>query len=217
MLTRLRQQTYETIRELIITARLKPRERLSDLFLAEELGVSRTPVREALNQLVAEGLVVMDKKGTFVADLDMGHMVDAYQMRAVLEGFAARLATSRMEPGDILEMKKFLQVQSDSAKGGSVLDLTRAGTDFHLVLLNKCGNSMIIQTVRRLMDQCERFRAVTHYSAVMRDFLIAEHEEIVKVVEQGDPAGVEEVVRSHLLRTSERISQLGRQLSDWRT
>lgn len=196
---------------MIIGARLKPRERLSDQEIAKQLGISRTPVREALNKLAAEGLVVMDQRGTAVADLNMAYMVDIYQTRAALEGFAARLAAPHITEEDVLEMRRYLDKQSACTIGTEAL-LARTGTQFHLVLLNRAGNKVLLNAVRQLMDECERFRASTHYAAVMKEFIMDAHEEIIEVAERRQPDLLELTVRTHLLEVAQRIGHLDQRI-----
>lgn len=204
-------QAYSSIRQMIIDARLKPRERLSDQELAGKLGISRTPVREALNKLAAEGLVVMDRRGTTVSDIDMAYMVNIYETRAALEGFAAYMAAAAISDEDIREMRACLQVQCRCIEGTEDL-FVWAGTCFHRVLLTRSANKVLIDIVSKLMDECERFRASTHYAAVMKEFTVDGHEQIIQAAQARNAAALEQIVRDHLMGVAQRIAKQNQRL-----
>ena len=103
----LREIVFETLREAIITGVLKPGERLMEVQLAEEMGVSRTPVREAIRKLELEGFVVMvARKGAYVAGISLKDVTDVFEIRAALEGLAACLAAGRASEEDLEEMER---------------------------------------------------------------------------------------------------------------
>src|SRR5574344_2068817 len=105
----LREVVCETLREAIISGVLRPGERLMEIQLAEELGVSRTPVREAIRKLELEGFVIMiPRRGTYVANLSIKDINDVYEIRISLDVLAAGLAAERIEPEEIAELNRLL-------------------------------------------------------------------------------------------------------------
>lgn len=208
------EKIYENVKDQIISVKLKPKEKLSDLHLSQELGVSRTPVRGALNRLCAEGLVEMNDKGMFVADIDLDYMVNIYQMRAVLEGFAARLALPYIIEDDISEMKRCITEQTSYVETKTIpQQIYKTGRQFHLIILNRCPNPIIVKTITKLIYDCERFRTITHNSLVMirGNPMLSEHAKIVENIEKGDEDGTEFIVRDHFYRTSLHIKKLAKE------
>jgi DNA-binding GntR family transcriptional regulator len=106
----LRDVVFDYMKDAIITGKLKPGERLMEVQLAEKLGVSRTPVREAIRKLELEGLVVMvPRKGAYVADLDAKDLLNVLEVRSSLEGLAASLAAERITEEEIDKLKKIIE------------------------------------------------------------------------------------------------------------
>mgnify|MGYP002733969358 FL=1 len=117
----LRDVVFESLREAILEGKLSPGQRLMEVQLAEQLGVSRTPVREAIRKLELEGLVVMlPRKGAYVADISLKDLVDVLEIRASLEGLSASLAAERMHEDDIKKLEKIVQDFKEHASSGDV-------------------------------------------------------------------------------------------------
>src|SRR5690606_12292208 len=117
----LRELVFEVLREAIITGKLRPGERLMEVQLAEELGVSRTPVREAIRKLELEGLVLMiPRRGAYVAEISMKDIADVFEIRAALEGLAAQLAAERCTPEEIENLERSLVQINVSAERGDI-------------------------------------------------------------------------------------------------
>ena len=142
-------QVYEAIRERITSGSLPRGGRIHQEDLAEELGVSRTPVREALRRLAAEGLVEMrTNRGARVADVDRREMNAAYQARLVIEPGAARLAAEERLPGPLQRMQDALAAQRRALP--DVAKSFEANREFHLALVQASGNEYLMQFVQRL-------------------------------------------------------------------
>jgi DNA-binding GntR family transcriptional regulator len=202
-------QVYQAIRERITSGSLPRGDRVHQEDLAEELGVSRTPVREALRRLAAEGLVEMrTNRGARVADVGRREMHAAYQARLVIEPGAARLAAKERLPGPRQRMRDAL-----AAQRRAVPDVARsfeANREFHLALVQASGNEYLMQFVERLWVArigeviYERQSESTQRMGIDAD----EHEEILREIETGNGARAESLTRCHLAEAMRRSRDL---------
>ncbi|MEW6048266.1 MAG: GntR family transcriptional regulator, partial [Bacillota bacterium] len=163
-----KESVYQTLRGEIVAGVLKPREPLSEYQIAARLGVSRTPVREALNRLAAEGLVEMGTRGMVVADLDVEDIRDIYQVRTALESLAARLSTYRFEEADFRRMETMIEAMADRLSAEDYVGLSQITREFHWFIVQRCGNRHLVAAVRGLLDQCQRFRAASMFFTLRR-------------------------------------------------
>ena|ERR1700729_240190 len=198
-------QVYEAIRERITSGSLARGARVHQEDLAEELGVSRTPVREALRRLAAEGLVEMrTNRGARVADIDQGGMRGAYDARVVVEPGAARLAAGRRLPEPLARMRAALAAQRRSLR--SVERSFDANREFHLALVAASGNEFLLQFVERLwvarIGATIYERQVETQERMVLD--VREHEQILEAIEAGDGRRAESLTRRHLADAMKR-------------
>jgi DNA-binding GntR family transcriptional regulator len=205
-------QVYEAIRERITSGSLPRGARVHQEDLAEELGVSRTPVREALRRLAAEGLVEMrTNRGARVADIDQGGMRGAYDARLVVEPGAARLAAGRRLPEPLARMRAAVAAQRRSLR--NVERSFEANREFHLALVAASGNDYLLQLVERLwvarIGATIYERQVETQERMVLD--VREHEQILEAIEAGDGRRAESLTRRHLADAMKRsLDILGR-------
>ena len=198
-------QVYEAIRDRITSGSLPRGARVHQEDLAEELGVSRTPVREALRRLAAEGLVEMrTNRGARVADIDQGGMRGAYDARLVVEPGAARLAAGRRPPEPLARMRAAVAAQRRSLR--SVERSFEANREFHLALVAASGNDYLLQFVERLW--VARIGATIYERQVQTqgrmELDVREHEQILEAIEAGDGRRAESLTRRHLADAMKR-------------
>ena len=178
----LREMVFESLREAIILGRLKPGERLMEIQLAEEMGVSRTPVREAIRKLELEGFVVMvPRKGAYVAGISVKDIVDVFEVRAALEGLAAGLAAERItgEEMDLLE-RSLLKI---NAVGGGDIDAAVEGDiSFHDIIYRASRNQRLVQIITHLQEQLLRFRMTSLSQPGRVKVALDEHKKIVEAI-----------------------------------
>ena len=182
----LREKIVEVLREAIIRQKIRPGERITELEVAERFGISRTPIREAFRQLESEGfLTIVPRKGAVVSDIKEQDIKDFYEIKGVLEGYAARRAVERMTEKDIVRLEQFNIEIEECAKRQDVSGMTRAHNAFHELILETCGNRKIQQVVAGLVRQFLRFRfyvaSLVHVQEILR-----EHAEIVAAIRSGD-------------------------------
>lgn len=192
----LREIVFETLREAIITGVLKPGERLMEVQLAEEMGVSRTPVREAIRKLELENFVVMvPRKGAYVADISTKDIVDVYEIRAALESLAAGLAAERITDEELEELQRILVQNAESQ---SLEDLIAVDTKFHDVLYRASRNERLVQIISNLREQIQRFRSTTLASPGRIKNTLEEHKKIVDAVSERNILLAQQLAQEHI-------------------
>jgi DNA-binding GntR family transcriptional regulator len=143
----------EALREAILDGRLKPGEWLRQEALAEEMGVSQITVRDALNQLVGEGMAVrVPYKGVRVVSLDVGDIENICVMRGLLEGLAAELAAENITPEELDQMRKLLPEATISAERESVERAREANREFHEIAIRACRRPFLVRLLKQLWD-----------------------------------------------------------------
>ncbi len=190
---------YETLREAIIRQILKPGERLMEQELAEEMGVSRTPVREALRKLELEGYVVMiPRKGAYVAGLSIKDINNVFEIRSALETLAAELAASRATQEEIEEMERNLVMEAAHFETGDLLKTIEVDTRFHELIYHASKNNRLQNMLKDLRDQVQRFRTTTLAAPGRMKFALDEHRRIVEAIAAGNVQEAKLAIREHI-------------------
>lgn len=195
-------RVYEDLRSLIIEGQLKPRERVTELQLAERFNVSRTPVREALSRLLTERLITAEGRALMVADIDLEHIREIYDMRIALESYGVAQACTRMTPADLSRLEALVDQMDQLAADRKFQELSAVTSDFHWSILAPCGNKNLLAACSNLIDQCQRFRAVTMYFSMRQDDLREDHRALLELIKAGNPEAVEAEMRAHLRRAA---------------
>jgi DNA-binding GntR family transcriptional regulator len=196
----LRDRIAERIRSLIIDGGLTPGDRLVEPDLARRLGVSRTPLREALLQLDSEGFVrVIPRRGAVVSVLSHSDAAETYQVKGVLEAFAARLACSRLTATELEHLHDLHERMSRiaGARTKDVRALLQLNAEFHQALSDASGNEKLAGYIRSLRAQALRYNYI--YLSVLSHLALSmkEHERILAALAKGDAGLVERLVRAH--------------------
>lgn len=187
----------ETVRDAIIRGNLKPGERVAESEVARSLGISRTPIREAFRQLESEGfLTVVPRKGAVVSSFSEKDIGEFYEVKALLEGEAARLALPWMGPKEIGRLRDLNESMRAAAARGDARSIFKAHNDFHLTFVDLCGNDKLKDLIHQLMSQFARFRYLLSVKGEVNDSLM-QHEEIIKAFESGNADRVAQLVRDN--------------------
>ncbi|TLM98749.1 GntR family transcriptional regulator [bacterium] len=195
----LREIVFEAIREAIINDTLKPGERLMEIQLAEEMGVSRTPVREAIRKLELEGFVVMiPRKGAYVAGLSMKDIADVFEIRAALEGLAAGLAAERITEEELEELERLLVKIGECIQSNDLNAVIEQDTEFHDVLFKATRNERLVQIVSNLREQIQRYRTASLSSPGRMKLALEEHKQIVEALSERDVEKAQRLAREHI-------------------
>lgn len=155
----LRDVVFNTLRQEILTGKLKPGERLMEIHLANKLGVSRTPIREAIRKLELEGLVIMiPRRGAEVAQITLKNLKDVMEVRRALDVLAIELACERMGQEALEALFQACEHFSDAVKTNDTRMLAEADVAFHDQIVLSTGNARLIQLVSNLSEQMYRYR-----------------------------------------------------------
>jgi DNA-binding GntR family transcriptional regulator len=184
----LREVVCENLRTAIIGGILKPGERLMEIQLAEELGVSRTPVREAIRKLEQEGFVEMlPRRGTYVANISIKDVIDVYEIRIALDVLAAGLAAERITPEELTLLRKQLAIIKEVAEHADMEKIGEYDWAFHEVLYKASKNERLVGIINNLRDQLTRIRVTSmNYRDRIKDTII-EHELLLASIADKEP------------------------------
>ncbi len=195
----LREIVFESIREAILDGRLKPGERVMEIQLAEKLGVSRTPVREAIRKLELEGLLIMEpRKGAYVADVSLKDVIDVLEIRASLEGLAASLAATRASEEEIEILKEKSAQFKECIEKNDVQGMISKDTEFHEVILHAAKNKKLTTIIESLREQVQRFRVTYFTEYNMTAYLASEHQNVIDAIESREPEKANEYAQNHI-------------------
>ena len=200
----LRDVVFESLRKAIVEGSLKPGERLMEVQLAEQLGVSRTPVREAIRKLELEGFVIMlPRKGAYVADMSVKDIIDVLEVRSALEGLAANLAAERMDEKEIEELKKISDSLNSAMENGNLDEILKKDVEFHQCIFEAAGNKRLTQMINSLWEQVYRFRAgyMSDNNAIRG--IKEEHEHLIEAIVSGDGKKASKCAKEHIERAEQ--------------
>jgi DNA-binding GntR family transcriptional regulator len=188
--------TYQRLLEEIRAGRLTPGTRLREVEIAERLGVSRTPVREAMRQLEADGLVVhVPRHGATIRRLDYAEVMELYEMRAVLEGTAARLAA---RAASVMELQELRTLNAEFAATANPVEAAGRNRQFHQMLLESTRNRFLGAAVVGLQKTLLILGPTTLMDAQRIRRAVTEHDAVLDALEARDGAGAEAAMRRHI-------------------
>ena len=195
----LRDVVYQTLRKAILKGELRPGERLREIQLAERLGVSRTPVREAMHRLEMEGLVVIaPRKGAQVANISEKDLNNVLEVRIALENLAIEKACSRMTEEEISSLYLAYRKFENLIGEGDLRCLAKADEAFHEIIYRAADNERLMQVLNNMKEQIYRYRVEYLKEEETRAQLSAEHGEIVKAIRMRDPERAKAASFRHL-------------------
>ena len=206
----LRDVVFNTLRQGILKGDLKPGERLMEIHLANRLGVSRTPIREAIRMLELEGLVTMvPRKGAEVARISKQDLRDVLEVRRSLDSLAGSLACERITQEEKEALKRAEDDFEESIATGDATAIAEADVRFHDVILNSSKNGRLIQMVNNLAERVYRYRLEYIKDERNHARLVEEHRRIMKYIDDGDKEGACNELQMHIDNQEKNIiSQL---------
>ncbi|PKM77505.1 MAG: GntR family transcriptional regulator [Firmicutes bacterium HGW-Firmicutes-15] len=195
----LRELVLDAIRSAIMSGILQPRERLMEIQMAEELGVSRTPIREALRKLELEGFIVMvPRKGAYVSDLSFKDIADVFEIRAALEGLAAGLAADRITEEELEDMERLLVEKREAITQNDIGKLVEVDTKFHELMYKASRNERLSSIISNLREQIQRFRLTSLSFPGRNKESLDEHKKIVEAIQSRDIQIARHVAQEHI-------------------
>jgi DNA-binding GntR family transcriptional regulator len=202
----LREVIFSTLREAIIIGELKPGERLMEVHLAEKMGVSRTPVREAIRKLELEGLVDMiPRKGAHVADLSIKDIMDVLEVRASLDALATSLAAERIQDDELKELNNVQMQFANYVERDNLQGSIKKDVEFHDIIYNSSRNDKLIQISSNLREQVQRFRVIYLKDFSSSKTLIKEHMDIYDAIRGRLPETAQKVAHRHIKNQEDTI------------
>lgn len=195
----LREVVFHTLRNAIIQGEFQPGERLMEITLANKLGVSRTPVREAIRMLELEGLVVMlPRRGAMVAQITVKDLKDALEVRMDIEALAVRLACERIDEEGKNELKDACMKFKEAINTKLVPAIVEGDEAFHNSIYKASKNQKLIAIAQNLREQVYRYRVEYVKDFSYHDKLIQEHDQITLAILKGDAEKAEKIMKEHI-------------------
>lgn len=195
----LRDVVFNTLRQAILKGELEPGERLMEIQLAERLGVSRTPIREAIRKLELEGLVNMvPRKGAEVACITEKDLNDVLEVRCALEELAVELACKRITKDQIDKLKLTLEQFKEVIRGKNLTEIAEMDVKFHDVIFEATGNSRLVQLLNNLREQMYRYRVEYLKDKDVYGKLVDEHESIANNIIESNIELAKKNISNHI-------------------
>lgn len=203
----LRDVVFNTLRQAILRGELKPGERLMEIQLANKLGVSRTPIREAIRKLELEGLVLMiPRRGAEVAEITEKSLRDVLEVRDALEERAVELACDRITSEDIEKLKVAAREFELALQGGDVTEYAEADVKFHDIIYFATDNQKLIQLLYNFREQMYRYRVEYLKRKEVHPVLLAEHMHIIECIERKDKKAAKIAISTHIENQAKTVS-----------
>ena len=203
----LREQIKDVILQRIVEGSLEPGSRIVETRIAQELGVSQGPVREALRDLEQLGCVVHEpNRGCSVRDFSLEELLEAFPVRAALEALAARLAAERITKAELAELEQLLERMTKAARRGDAHDQSQANASFHATIVRAARN----RTLERQWQMLEPYSRT--YLTVSRPgidlvFLSDRHVPILNALRSHDPAAAAQAMQDHLMGAADLLME----------
>ncbi|WP_173442943.1 GntR family transcriptional regulator [Selenomonas ruminantium] len=195
----LREVVCESLREAIRSGVLKPGERIMEIQLAEELGVSRTPVREAIRKLELEGYVVMmPRRGTYVASMSIRDINEIFEIRTALESLSNGLAVDHITDDELEHLQRLLVIIGGYIKEGNIEKIVETDIEFHDLLYHAARNERLVGIISNLRDQLTRFRTLSMSYPGRLEETLEEHRLIVDAIASGDRKAASRAAERHM-------------------
>lgn len=206
----LRGRVFHRLREDILSGKYKEGDELKEVAIGEELGVSRTPVREAFRQLELEGLIqIIPNKGAYVTGITEKDVKDIYMIRSLLEGLCARWACEHITQEQMEEMEENIYLSKFHAGKGHLEQLAELDNRFHEILYEACNSKMLEHQLRDFHEYVLRVRKKTLSNANRGPKSNEEHEMIMEAIRAKDADKAEKLANMHMLNAYENMMQKG--------
>jgi DNA-binding GntR family transcriptional regulator len=200
------EHVFESLKQAIIRGKISANEWLVESHIAETLGISRTPVREAIHKLEREGLIERQPRGGFtVLGLNRNDIEETFGLRSLLEGYAARLAAVKHKPFELKSLEKKID-EFQRALNQKKMDMLPAiNTEFHDLLYGLSKSPKLINMISGLRDQIYRYREMILKEQEFASTSNLDHKKMLKYIRKRDAKGAERAVKDHSLRGQEMV------------
>ncbi|MGE5576049.1 MAG: GntR family transcriptional regulator [Syntrophothermus sp.] len=202
----LHEQVFRQLREAILSGEFKEGERIIETEIAGKMGISRSPLREALRKLELEGLVtVTPRKGAIVNAFSKEDIEEIYLLRSVLEGLAARLAAERITDRDLQALMESVERTDLLIRRDNIAGLVEENTNFHNIILRASGKKRLVQLIGNLQEYVHKFRTASLSKPGRAFKALEEHREILAALRQRDGERAERLAHSHIAASREVV------------
>lgn len=206
----LRGRVFHRLREEILSGKYKEGDELKEVAIGEELGVSRTPVREAFRQLELEGLIqIIPNKGAYVTGITQKDVKDIYMIRSLLEGLCARWACEHITEEQMEQMEENIYLSKFHAQKGHLEQLAELDNQFHEILYQACDSKMLEHQLRDFHEYVLRVRKKTLSNVNRGPKSNQEHEQIMEAIKANDPDKAEKLANMHMINAYENMVKNG--------
>ena len=210
----LREIVYEELKRQIMVGEIAPGTRMMEVELAEEMGVSRTPVREAIRKLEKEGLVTIEpRRGAYASDISAKDMVDILEVRQDLEGMAAGIAAQRITEEGRLELESIARKYKECVDKEDIEQIIKNDEAFHKYIVSLSGNKTLIKMVSQVQELALRFRYIYYEDFSRFKNQPTEHQAIVDAIVSGDVNSARVNAEEHLARLKDFVRKEGDKLN----
>jgi GntR family transcriptional regulator, rspAB operon transcriptional repressor len=195
----LRDAAYEAIKHRIITCAFKPGEYLNEAYVSAALGIGRTPVHQAIDRLMLDGLVeVIPRKGVIVKPVSLDEIMQIIEIRLLNESYCVRLAADRAGPDEIAHLSDVLARARQWTEARDTEHLMLLDREFHSALARASQNAVLRDTLLKLHDRSLRFWFISLNRPGQHDSVHKQHEAILAAIKDRDPGGAQEAMRAHI-------------------
>jgi DNA-binding GntR family transcriptional regulator len=195
----IRKKVYEHVREQILSGQIAPKERLIETKIAQDIGTSRTPVREALHSLEIEGLIEsIPRIGYTVKAISDREVVELWEIRCLLEGLAVRWAVEKAAKKLVKELKKNIVRAEEQVSRGNLDVFVELDGQFHETIARLSGGQRLLELTQALRRYVLRYRLESIYLPDVAFRAIEGHKEILRAIEKGDDAEISLALKNHL-------------------
>jgi len=206
----LRGRVFHRLREDILSGKYSENDELKEVTIGEELGVSRTPVREAFRQLELEGLIqIVPNKGAYVTGITEKDVKDIYMIRSLLEGLCARWATEHITDEQMEEMEENVYLAKFHAQKGHYDQLAVLDNRFHEIMYEACNSKMLEHQLKDFHDYVLRVRRKTLANVNRGKKSNEEHEQIMEAIKSKDAERAEQLANKHMINAYENMVKSG--------
>lgn len=196
---------YRHLRDRIVSVQFRPGERINEIAIAAELGISRTPLREALNRLAADGLCVsVPGKGFFQPEINVKEMYDLFDFRVMCEIGAIERSIDKVTDEQIADLGAFIEVSVNQAGERSIPELVKLDEEFHLRLAAYAGNEEIVRTLDNINARVRFVRCINMESTGLK---AADHRAILAALAARDKDGCAKLLTAHIAKRLDQISE----------
>lgn len=202
----LREIVYEELKRQIMTGEIPPGMRMMEVELADDMGVSRTPIREAIRKLEKEGLVCIEpRRGAYASEVSIKDMVDVLEVREYLEGMASGLAAKKITAQEAETIRQATIAYKKAVESGNTEEIIKEDELFHKLIVDCSGNKTLIQMVNQVQDLALRFRYIYYDDFSRYKNMPYEHQEIFDAIVSGDSEAARTIGDAHVARLKDFV------------